>query len=156
MPHQPSDRPRLDIDPDFHDLLTGSYRRLSGEDLTPPGSDAHWLYEAAPMAVLAHDGRADPRFIYANRAAQACFEYGWDELVGLPSRLLALPDAQAERQRMLDEVAHRGISFGYRGLRVAKSGRTFWIEDGVIWQLIAPDGSIRGQAATFSAPGITG
>ncbi len=151
MPHQPSDRPRLDIDPDFHGLLTGSYRRLSGKDLAPPGSDAHWLYEAAPMAVLAHDRQADPRFIYANRAAQACFEYGWDELVGLPSRLSALPDARAERQRMLDEVAHWGISFGYRGLRVAKSGRIFWIEDGVIWQLIAPDGSIRGQAATFSA-----
>lgn len=146
--------PCLERDPDFFDLLTASYRRLSGEDLIPPDRDAQWLYDEATIAVLAHDGQADPCFVYANRAAQACFEYQWDEIVGLPSRLSALPDARASRQRALDDVARRGITFGYRGLRVAKSGRLFWIEDGVIWQLIAPDGSVVGQAAKFTPPAI--
>ena len=141
------------LDPGFFDLLTSSYRRLSGEDLAPPGRDARWLYEEAPIAVLAHDGGADPLFTYANRTAQACFEYEWGEIVGLPSRLSALPDARAERQLMLDDVSRAGISFGYRGRRVAKSGRPFWIEDGVVWQLITPDGSVVGQAATFPVSG---
>jgi hypothetical protein len=141
-------------DPGIFDLLTSSYRRLSGENLVPPGNGAAWLYEQAPFAVLAHDGQADPLFVYANQAAQACFEYGWHEIVGLPSRLSALPDARASRQRALDEVARNGISFGYRGRRVAKSGRQFWIEDCTIWQLIAANGSVLGQAAKFPAPAI--
>src|SRR6185437_14102442 len=146
----------LPFDSGFFDVLTSSYRHLSGQDLLPPGRDARWLYDQTSVAVLAHDGQADPRFVYANRAAKACFEYEWDEIVGLPSRLSAQPDARAERQRMLDDVTRRGISFGYRGLRVAKSGRQFWIEDGVIWQLIAQDGSVVGQAAKFAPPPVGG
>ena len=139
-------------DPGFFDLLTSSYRRLSGIELVPTDRDAAWLYEQAPIAVLAHDGGEDPVFIYANHAAQACFEYSWAEMVGLPSRLSALPDAQASRQEVLDAVARDGIATGYRGLRVAKSGRRFWIEDCVIWNLVVPDGSLRGQAAAFPCP----
>jgi hypothetical protein len=33
-------------------------------------------------------------------------------------------------------------------LRIAKSGRSFRIEDGVVWQLI--DSAVHGQAATFA------
>ncbi|MGO8840451.1 MAG: MEKHLA domain-containing protein, partial [Methyloceanibacter sp.] len=36
-----------------------------------------------------------------------------------------------------------------RGLRIAKSGRRFWIEDGIVWQLVDRDGALRGQAASF-------
>ncbi len=142
----------LPLDSGFFDLLTSSYRRLSGRDLAPPGRDALWLYEAAPFAVLAHDGQDDPLFTYANRTAQTCFEYAWDEIIGLPSRLSALPDARASRQKALDDVALNGITFGYRGLRVARSGRQFWIEDCAIWQLVAENGTVVGQAATFPAP----
>lgn len=132
-------------------LLSGSYARLTGKRLTPPDCGAAWLYRDAPFAVLAHDTCADPRFIYGNRAAQACFEYGWDELVGLPSRLSAETPDRAERQRLLDAVRRDGVVTGYRGLRVAKSGRRFWIYDGVIWQLIDEQGVVRGQAALFSS-----
>lgn len=38
----------------------------------------------------------------------------------------------------------------YRGLRIAKSGRRFWIEDGVVWQLVDSRGVYRGQAAMFA------
>jgi PAS domain-containing protein len=85
--------------------------------------------------VLAHNTDPDPRFIYANKAAQACFEYGWDEIVSLPSRLSAEPVDREDRQKLLDEVARHGFATGYSGLRIAKSGRRFFIEDGVVWQL---------------------
>lgn len=130
-------------------LLAGSYLRWSGEPLVPRGCGAGWLYAQAPFALLAHDGGLDPRFIYANLAAQRCFEYSWEEFIGMPSRLSAGPADRAERQRLLDAVRREGLVRGYRGLRVAKSGRSFWIEDGVIWQLVDEAGVVRGQAALF-------
>ncbi|KZB99071.1 MULTISPECIES: MEKHLA domain-containing protein [Methylobacterium] len=139
----------LSHDPDFFALLTGSYARRLGESLVPAGADADWLYVEAPFAVLAHDGGADPRFVYANRTAQACFGYAWDELVGLPSRLSAEAPERAERQRLLDAVTRDGFSRGYRGLRIAKDGRRFWIDQAVVWQLDR-DGATVGQAATFA------
>jgi len=59
------------------------------------------------------------------RTPQACFEYSRGEIIGLPSRLSAPPDAQISRQKALDDVARDGITFGYRRLRVGKSGRQF-------------------------------
>ncbi|APT33279.1 MEKHLA domain-containing protein [Methylobacterium phyllosphaerae] len=140
----------LSHDPDFFALLTGSYARRLGESLVPAGADAAWLYAAAPFAVLAHDGGADPHFVYGNRAAQACFGYAWDELIGLPSRLSAEAPERAARQSLLDAVTRDGYSRGYRGLRIAKDGRRFWIDQAVVWQLDR-DGTNMGQAATFSA-----
>ena len=142
-------------DPGFYDLLVGSYRRVVGAEppFLQPGKphSARWLYEEAPYPVLAHNTDPDPRFIYANKAAQACFEYGWEELVGLPSRLSAEAPERSERQRLLDCVARDGFARDYRGLRIAKSGRRFWLEDGVLWQLRQHDGTLRGVAATFAS-----
>ncbi|KGM34830.1 MEKHLA domain-containing protein [Inquilinus limosus] len=143
-------------DPDFLRLLAGSHARLVGVPLLPAkaGGDAagqaRWLYDSAPFCVLAHNTDADPRFVYANKAAQDRFEYGWDEFVTLPSRLSAEAPDRAERQRLLDAVARDGFIGDYRGLRIAKSGRRFWIERATVWQLIDEAGTLRGQAATFS------
>lgn len=146
-----SPEPSLAHDPAFCELVTGSYARLVGAALMPGPPDAGWLYAEAPFALLAHDGAPDPRFIYANRAAQACFEYAWDEIIGLPSRLSAEAPERSARQRLLDAVTRDGFAIGYHGVRVAKSGRRFWIENGVVWQLRRPDGSVAGQAATFAS-----
>jgi hypothetical protein len=139
------------LDPEFFALLTGSYGRLVGKSLVPEGADARWLYEQAPFAVLAHDGSNDPKFTYANTCAQACFGYDWDEIIKLPSRLSAGPADRAERQLLLDAVARQGFMSGYRGVRVAKSGRRFLIEDGIVWELIDAEGLRHGQAAAFSS-----
>jgi len=139
-------------DPDFFDLLVSSYVRFVGaEPAFLAGGEAtpEWLYERASHCVLAHDTDRVPRFIYANRAAQTCFEYEWDEIVGLPSYLSAEPGDRLERQRLLDAVRRDGFATGYSGLRIAKSGRRFWIEDGVLWQLVDKAGMRRGQAASF-------
>ena len=144
-------RPNLSLDGAFFDLLTTSYARLTGKPLAPAGKTAAWLYEEASFAVLAHNTDADPRFVYANRTAQACFEYGWDEIVTLPSRLSAEAPDRAERQRLMEAVARNGFIADYSGVRVAKSGRRFRIENGVVWQLFDEAGTLHGQAATFSS-----
>ena len=134
-------------DPQFFDLLNGSYARLLGKALTD--RDAAWLYADAPFAVLAHDTATDPNFIYANVTAQRCFEYGWDEFLTLPSRLSAEADLREKRQAALDIVARDGFVTGYSGVRIAKSGRRFRIADAVIWSLTDETGVFHGQAAMF-------
>ena len=99
--------------------------------------------------MVAHNTDADPKFIYANMCAQACFEYSWEEFIGLPSRLSVEGPERAERQALLDAVAKNGFMSGYRGIRVAKSGRRFLIENGVVWELIDENGIGHGAAATF-------
>ena len=141
------------VDFKFFELLSSSYSRLVGEALVPgaksAGEAALWLYEEAPFCVLAHNTEPDPRFVYANKTAQACFEYSWEEVTSLRSRMSAEAPLQAERQRFLDTVARQGFVKDYRGLRVAKSGRRFWIEDGTVWQLINDQGILHGQAVIF-------
>ena len=141
-------------DPAFFRLLADSYKRLLAR--TPPflegccGDGPEWLYASAPTCVLAHNTAADPLFVYANKAAQALFEYGWDEIVGMPSRLSAEAPNRAERQRLLNAVARDGFATGYSGVRISKSGRRFRIENGVLWQLRDASGILHGVAATFS------
>ncbi|GLY02446.1 MEKHLA domain-containing protein [Actinoplanes sp. NBRC 101535] len=134
----------------FADLLTGSYATLTGKALVPDGlhgaEAAAWLY-SAPFGLLAHGTSADPLFVYANLMAQGLFGYTWDEFAGLPSRLSAVGDARDERHRFMDDVRRNGYADGYRGLRVAKTGRQFWIEDVTVWNLVAGDGTPAGQAA---------
>jgi len=134
-------------------VLLESYRRIVGKPLVPVGLDdaqaARWLYEDAPFCILAHDTAADPQFIYANRAAQRCFEYSWAEFTTLPSRLSAEAPNRAGRQDLLDRVARDGFADGYRGLRISRSGRRFFIEDGTVWQLVDHRGGVHGQGAMF-------
>lgn len=141
----------LSVDSNFYNLLTGSYARLVGAPLVPEKASPDWLYREARFVVVAHNNDPDPRFIYANRAAQGCFEYSWDEFTSLPSRLSAEAPDRAERQRSLDAVTRNGFISGYQGLRIAKSGRHFRINDGIVWQLIDEVEGWHGQAATFSS-----
>ncbi len=139
----------------FFGLLTQSYRRLLGEDLVPAGMNgseaARWLYESAPFLVLAHNTDPDPVFIYGNRAAQRRFEYDWDELIGLPSRLSAAAPDRDERSTFIERVANDGCAKDYRGIRIAKSGKQFWIEQASLWQLVDEDGKRHGLAAMIPA-----
>ncbi|MCA7960391.1 MEKHLA domain-containing protein [Burkholderia multivorans] len=141
----------LRTDADFFLLLADSYRRLLNRPLVPDGLNAAdgaaWLYDAAPFGILAHDTSADPVFVYGNKRAQAIFEYGWDELTALPSRLSAKPMERRERQSFLEKVARDGFVSDYRGVRVTKSGKRFWIERATVWQLVDAGGIVRGQAA---------
>jgi MEKHLA domain len=139
----------------FFDLLTRTYRRLLGEDLVPPGmtgpEGARWLYESAPFMLLAHNTESDPVFIYGNKAAQQRFEYEWDELIQLPSRLSAAAPDRNERGTFIERVTNDGCARDYRGIRIAKSGKPFWIEQARLWQLVDDDGRHHGLAAMIPA-----
>jgi hypothetical protein len=137
---------------EFSARIVGSYRDLVGAPLVPAGvpaaGTARLLYEA-PFCVVAHNTEPDPVFVYANAMAQVCFEYSWSEFLTIRSRCSAEPQNRAERQTLLDAVTRDGFAGGYRGLRIAKSGRRFWIEEGVVWQVSDAAGRLYGQAAMF-------
>lgn len=135
----------------FFELLTGSYQRLLRAPLVGEHVNAAWLYDEAPFVVVAHDTADNPTFVYANKAAQACFGYSWDEFIGLPSRFSAEAPNREERARVLEAVRRDGFVRGYSGVRISKSGKRFRIDGGVVWQLIDADGVNRGQAATFAS-----
>ena len=135
----------------FAGLLAESYVKLVGKPLVPGDlsgdAAADWLYEA-PVGLLAHDTSPDPLFTYANREAQQRFEYSWDEFIGLPSRLSAVAgQARDDRQMFMDMVQRQGYADNYQGLRIAKSGRRFWIRDATVWNLINAESELVGQAA---------
>ncbi|WP_080409267.1 MEKHLA domain-containing protein [Burkholderia ubonensis] len=137
----------------FYRLLADSYARLLDRPLNPPARSpieaAEWLYERAPFAVLAHNADPDPHFIYANRAAQRRFEYSWDEITRMPSRLSAEAQNRDERQQFLARVERLGYESGYKGVGITKSGRRFMIEEATLWQLIDADGKLHGQAVVI-------
>jgi hypothetical protein len=138
-------------DPVFFRLMADSFARLLGDELVPGDmtdeAAARWLYEDAPFAVLAHSPEVDPHFIYGNLAAQKRFEYSWDELLRLPSRLSAEEHDRRKRQQLMDSVRRIGFLRGYQGLRISKSGRRFMIEDVALWRLVDVDGVVKGEAA---------
>ena len=81
-----------------------SCRRIGAIGKRPAGS-----MRRTSLCLLAHDGGTDPRFIYANNAAQSCFEYDWAEMTSLRSRFSAGPSDREERQRLLDAVSRQGF-----------------------------------------------
>ncbi|CAB3706241.1 MEKHLA domain-containing protein [Paraburkholderia sp. GV068] len=143
----------LHRDPAFYQLLSDSYTRLLGVPLVPQpmsaADAAEWLYEHAPFAVLAHNTDPDPVFIYGNKAAQRRFEYSWDEITRLPSRLSAEAPNREERQQFLARVERLGYEAGYKGVRVTQSGRRFMIEEATLWQLLDEQGKLHGQAVVI-------
>lgn len=104
---------------------------------------------AATTVVLAHDGGADPRFVYANGAALRLWRRPWREMVGLPSRLSAAPAQRGERSAALARAQREAIA-DYSGLRVDSRGRPFRLEGARLWTLLDTRGHPRGQAAAFA------
>lgn len=124
-------------------------RRDLIEPSLSPKEAARALY-CAPFVVLSHDNDVDPRFNYANLAAQQLFELPWANIVGLPSRLSAEPLAREARERLLARVAAAGYIDDYTGVRIAQSGKRFLIQQASVWNLFETPGLITGQAACFA------
>ena len=131
-------------------LLRYSYHHWTGLHLIEASLDEVAAVAAlrdSPLAVVSHDIAADPIFNYANRAALQLFEMDWDSFTQLPSRLSAETANQEKRGKALEEVAQQGYTQGYAGIRIASSGRRFWIRDTTIWNVVSPEGVFMGQAA---------
>lgn len=129
-------------------LIGSSFERLTGKRLveTPADPLAIWM---APIAIIAHDTLADPRFFYGNRLTLLLFEMDADQLLGMPSRLSAEPQHRAERDSMFERVKAHGYIDDYAGIRISARGKRFRIENAWIWNLIDEDGVLHGQAAAF-------
>ncbi len=138
----PPDDPRLP-------LIADSYRRLTGRPLVQAaGSLATALWEA-PRVIVAHGTEDDPVFFYGNRLALEVFAMDFAAFTRLPSRFSAEPLAREARARLLEQVRQQGFIDDYAGVRIAADGRRFRIERATVWNLVAADGAIHGQAATF-------
>lgn len=134
------------------DLLTSSYKTLLGQNIILESNlenMAKNLYNSE-FVVLSHDGAKDPCFNYANKKAQELFEFNWDEFQGMPSRLSAEADLREEREKMLSIATKNGFYEGYKGVRIAKSGKRFFIDKCTIFNLLNEKSEKVGQAATFS------
>jgi hypothetical protein len=134
-------------------LLLDSYRRWVGRELIERAGNAEAQARAlfaAPCVVVSHGAESDPMLKYGNRRALTLFETTWEALCRMPSRLTAEPVNQAERAGMLARAAAQGYIADYRGIRISATGRRFLVEDATVWNVVRPDGTVVGQAATFS------
>lgn len=134
------------------ELLTSSYKTLLGRNLVEGDTMenmAEQIYNA-DFVVLSHDGAEDPCFNFANKKAQELFEFNWNEFQGMPSRLSAEADLREEREKMLAIATKQGFYEGYKGVRISKSGKRFFIDKCTIFNLLDEKGKKVGQAATFS------
>ncbi len=135
--------------------ILSSHQRAFGRPLlagTGPPRDRRQAAQelfAATTVVLAHDGGADPRFVYANRAALRLWQRPWREMVGLPSRLSTAPAQRHERSAALARARQAAIA-DYSGIRVDSRGRRFRLEGARLWSLHHGADRSDGQAACFS------
>ncbi|HIG07150.1 MAG: MEKHLA domain-containing protein [Methylococcales bacterium] len=133
-------------------LINNSYAQFLGQPLMVGFQGESALAEAlftAPFVVIAHDVASDPVFNYGNQMALSLFEVTWGELIRLPSRCSAEPVVQEERSDLLERVKKYGFIADYHGIRVSKTGRRFYIDKAVVWNLFDDRGIYHGQAACF-------
>lgn len=131
-------------------LLCDTFYRLTGSRLLAlPERELGKALFLAPFAVVSHDTAADPVFNYANRTALRLFEMSWKQFTSMPSRLSAEQPGREERAKLLAEVSAKGFIDNYTGIRVASSGRRFFIRNATVWNL-HQQALACGQAAMFS------
>jgi hypothetical protein len=131
-------------------LLYNSYLQLTGNKLIVcPESEVGRCLFFAPFALVSHDTKPDPIFNYANQTALDLFEMNWEQFTSLPSRKSAEQPLREAREHLLAEVSSKGFINNYTGIRISSSGKRFYIENAVVWNLI-DKGVHRGQAAMFS------
>ncbi|WP_115070809.1 MEKHLA domain-containing protein [Synechococcus sp. UW179B] len=134
-----------------------SYQRAFAQHLLVCDQDVQFQRTAAqelfasPMAVLAHDHRADPLLTYANSTALRLWGHRWQTMVGMPSRLTAEESARRERASALQQAHQRAGFRGYCGIRINYEGRRFMIQNAQIWPLWDDNNDVCGQAAAFSS-----
>ncbi|SRR5579884_2561666 len=129
-----------------------SFTHWTGRDLFGPADSlsrrAERLFHA-PFVLISHGTEPDPILNYGNETALALWEMPWDEFIRTPSRLTAEPLRREERARLLEEVTRNGFIDNYEGVRISRTGRRFFIEQALVWNLLDEAGRYCGQAATF-------
>lgn len=119
---------------------------LSAEQLERLAQD---LFEA-PFVVVSHGIETDPIFNYGNQQALTLWELDWQSFTQMPSRQSAAPMEQEAREQLLAEAKQEGYIRNYRGIRTSSTGRQFWIENVILWNVLDEQQQQCGQAAMFT------
>ena len=133
----------------LHSFHYWTGRSLLSTSATDPQDLAQQLFEV-DFVVLSHGTQPDPVFNYGNQTALDLWEFDWSTLTQTPSRYSAEPVAREERERLLTQAKQQGYISDYQGVRISKSGRRFWIENVIIWDVVTQGKELIGQAATFT------
>jgi hypothetical protein len=133
--------------------LMQSFQHWTGTLLHPiapssPKELAQSLFEAS-FVVVSHGTQADPIFNYGNRQALALWELDWQAFTQMPSRRSAAPTEREDRAKLLAEAKQKGYISNYRGIRTSSTGRQFWIENVILWDVLDEQQQPCGQAAKF-------
>jgi hypothetical protein len=139
----------------YNRIMAQSFRRFTGQSIIDGDTDAlsdRALAEAmfdAPQAIVSHGKEADPIFRYANRKALELWEMDWKAFTRLPSRLSAesMADIQSDRDALLKAALQKGWVDNYQGIRVSSTGKRFYIDQTVLWNVVDENGIRHGQAA---------
>ncbi len=139
-------------------LLMASYQHWTGESLiadnklTDTGDVLKALMDG-PFAIASHQSGDDPMFNYANHQALALFKMLPEEMLGLPSRYSAEAMLRQARAEFLHEVATHGFIENYSGVRIAKDGSRFLIEQATVWNVVdvSSPKQVLGQAVIIKA-----
>lgn len=132
--------------------LLRSFQQWTGRSLLSNSDSALAIAQAlfeAPFVVVSHGTEADPVLNYGNRQALELWEMPWETLTHTPSRQTAEPIARAERDRLLQQAREQGYISNYQGVRISSTGKRFWIQDVIIWDVLDETNQQIGQAATF-------
>ncbi|MEH2193092.1 MAG: MEKHLA domain-containing protein [Nostoc sp.] len=133
--------------------LVNSFQHWTGNSLLDvngvPQKIAQILFESA-FALVSHGTESDPIFNYGNRKALELWQLSWEEFTRMPSRKSAEEVLQEERDRLLSEAATKGFIKNYSGIRTSSTGKRFYIEDTILWNVLDEQNQQCGQAAFFS------
>ncbi|GJL65781.1 MAG: MEKHLA domain-containing protein [Nitrospirales bacterium] len=134
-------------------LLLDSYRQWLARDLIERAGtfleQSERLFESS-FIVVSHGLEDDPILNYGNQKALMLWEMDWRQFTHTPSRLTAEPVNQAERAEMLRQATSHGYIDDYRGIRISRTSKRFFVERAIVWNVVDSQGLRHGQAATFS------
>lgn len=131
--------------------LLDSYKHWTDQDLldVDPKRPLLKQMDEAELVILSHGTELDPILNYGNKRAKVLWEMDDQQFVSTPSRLTAEPMEREQRQALFREVTANGYVSNYTGIRISATGRRFYIEDAVVWNVIDEAGQYCGQAAAF-------
>jgi hypothetical protein len=139
-------------------LLMTSYQHWTGKSLLSDNrladtEDAVQALMNEPFAIASHQAGDDPMFNYANHQALALFKMLSEDMLGLPSRYSAEPMLREARAEFLYQVSVHGFIANYSGVRIAKDGSRFLIEQATVWNVVdvALPKQVLGQAVIIKA-----
>ena len=134
------------------ELILSSFYDVLGKHLIDAKLSKEERYQAlfqAPFCVVSHNTKEDPIFNYGNQSALDLFEFDWESFTKLPSRHSAEAQTQEERNRLLTKVTENGFIDDYQGIRVSSTGKRFFVENAIVWNLFDKNGIYQGQAAVL-------